>query len=123
MQIQQGDIVKGDEERIFWLTRYQDALAKCMEAQKEGEALFEKAHELDASGAPVDDIAAIVDQLIKLVTDCRKEETTCINELIRLGDVPDIKNLRLQCEDRSAKTDSFLVQAIMFKDSLRKRRT
>ncbi|MFZ1021970.1 MAG: hypothetical protein WCE82_10615 [Halobacteriota archaeon] len=113
--------MKGDEERVFWLKRYQDALAKCMEAQKEGKALFRKAHELDASGAPVDDIAGIVDQLIKLVTNCRKEETTCINELIRLGDVPNIERLTSSYEDRSEKTDSFLTQAILFKDGLKQR--
>ncbi len=110
-----------DEERIYWLRHYQEVLANGMEAQKEGNALFERAQELHARGASADEIVAIIDQTIKLVTDLRKEETACINELIRLGDVPNIEKLKSAYEDRSSKTDSFLIRAISFKDGLRKR--
>jgi len=115
--------MKGDEERIYWLSRYSEVLAKSMEDQKKGEALFERAKELDARGASVNEIAAIIDQTMKIVTDFRKEETTCINELTRLGDVPNIEKLRSAYETRSAKIDTFLSQAITFKEGLRRRGT
>jgi|GEM_PF-602799 hypothetical protein len=115
--------MKGDEERIYWLSRYLEVLGNHMEDQKEGAALFERAKDLEARGAPANEIATIVDQTIKLLTDFRKEETTCINELTRLGDVPDIEKLRSGYETRSAQIDKFLSQAIMYKDSLRNRST
>ena len=118
-----GGIVKGDEERVYWLSRYLEVLAKGMDVQKEGDTLFERVKELDARGASVNEIAAIVGQTMQIVTDFRKEETTCINELLRLGDVPNFEKLRASSEARSAEIDTFLTQAIMFKEGLKRRGT
>jgi len=107
--------MKGDEERIYWLSRYLEVLGKSAEVQEKGDALFEQVKELDARGALADEIAAIIDQTIKLVTDFRKEETTCINELMRLGDIPNIEKMRSGFEARSARIDTFLSQVISFK--------
>lgn len=115
--------MKDDEKRIYWLNRYLEVLDKSSEVLEKGEALFEQVKELDALGASADEIATVIDQTIKLVTDFRKEETTCINELMRLGDIPNIEKMRSGFEDRSAKIDTFLIQAILFKESQRGRGT
>ncbi|MGA7076628.1 MAG: hypothetical protein WBZ42_08830 [Halobacteriota archaeon] len=99
-----------DLERIYWLTRYKAALNKGMEDEKKGEALFEKAQELEARGAATNEIKVIIDQIAQLVTDLKQESTTAMNELIRLGDVPNIEGLRSSYETRNAQIDAFLEQ-------------
>jgi hypothetical protein len=110
-----------DVERIYWLIRYKAALDKGMEDEKRGEALFEKAQELEALGAAANELKVVIDYVAQLVIDFKRETTTCMNELMRLGDVPNLEGLRSSYETRNVQISVFLEQVNAYKEYIEKR--